>query len=385
MSSVDESAPTSKKYTRGTHRELTPDQTLARIEPHLLEFGVTRCADVTWLDRIGIPVYTGIRPITHSVEVSAGKGATQVAAKVSCLMEAIEVAHWDTPLRSFRRASFAELAKEGSHVIPPEGLPDYMGSGWYDEDRVVEWVEGEDLFSGAHLWLPAGAVYIREHPLLFDAYSNGLASGNSVVEASLHAVYEILERHLISQAIVPGGEMDVIDLSTVQDDYVRELLNQMDAGGIKLVLLSPAGRAPLSVFMAVTLEANPLAAATRAVYGFGAHLSRSVAASRAITEAAQSRGTLIHGARDDVPAYSYQGEEIRVAVSDLISGAEPNIDWDAFPDRANPTLEEDYEIALQCLKDLGLTRAYRADLTRYPGIHVVRVVVEGARVTRELF
>ena len=52
-----------KTYYGGTHRVLPPRDTLAKIEPHLSAIGVTRCADVTDLDRIGIPVFCAIRPL----------------------------------------------------------------------------------------------------------------------------------------------------------------------------------------------------------------------------------------------------------------------------------------------------------------------------------
>ena len=51
-----------KAYYGGTHRVLPPEVTLARIEPHLSTIGVTRCADVTGLDLLGIPVFCAIRP-----------------------------------------------------------------------------------------------------------------------------------------------------------------------------------------------------------------------------------------------------------------------------------------------------------------------------------
>src|SRR5438093_1523690 len=59
----------SKGYTGGTHRLVAPEDTLARITPHLAACGITRCADVTGLDRLGIPVYCAIRPRTRTIQV----------------------------------------------------------------------------------------------------------------------------------------------------------------------------------------------------------------------------------------------------------------------------------------------------------------------------
>ena len=44
-----------KAYRRGTHRTVDPATTLARAQPHLASMGITRVANVTGLDRIGVP------------------------------------------------------------------------------------------------------------------------------------------------------------------------------------------------------------------------------------------------------------------------------------------------------------------------------------------
>ena len=82
-------APT--QFRLGTHRRQPPVATLAAIRPIAAHCGVTRLADVTGLDTIGIPVFQAIRPLARSLSVSQGKGVTRVAARVSALMEAIEL------------------------------------------------------------------------------------------------------------------------------------------------------------------------------------------------------------------------------------------------------------------------------------------------------
>ena len=59
---------------------LPPEDTLAKIEPHLSAIGVTRCADVTDLDRVGIPVFCAIRPQGKMIQVTNGKGLRRIDA-----------------------------------------------------------------------------------------------------------------------------------------------------------------------------------------------------------------------------------------------------------------------------------------------------------------
>ncbi|MFJ7904128.1 hypothetical protein ACIQ6V_27190 [Streptomyces sp. NPDC096198] len=86
-------APDEKAHFAGTHRTCPPAETWARIAPLLPAAGVTRIADVTWLDDIGIPVYQAISPANHYLSVYQGKGLDRISVKVSAAMEAIERWH----------------------------------------------------------------------------------------------------------------------------------------------------------------------------------------------------------------------------------------------------------------------------------------------------
>jgi ribosomal protein S12 methylthiotransferase accessory factor YcaO len=55
-------SPVLKVFKRGTHRTISPDDTLERIAPKARQIGITRLGNVTGLDRIGIPVTVAIRP-----------------------------------------------------------------------------------------------------------------------------------------------------------------------------------------------------------------------------------------------------------------------------------------------------------------------------------
>ncbi|MFJ8025534.1 hypothetical protein [Streptomyces sp. NPDC096311] len=97
-----------KAYFAGTHRTCPPAQTWARIAPLLTAAGVTRIADVTWLDDIGIPVYQAISPANNHLSVYQGKGLDHISAKVSAAMEAIERWHG------------ANLDTRPDHTVPPK-------------------------------------------------------------------------------------------------------------------------------------------------------------------------------------------------------------------------------------------------------------------------
>src|SRR5580700_10048267 len=80
-----------KALGRGVHRVIPASETLRRIRPLARQAGVTRLADITGLDRIGIPTFSAVVPQGRdSLSVYNGKGATRTDAACGALMEAIE-------------------------------------------------------------------------------------------------------------------------------------------------------------------------------------------------------------------------------------------------------------------------------------------------------
>ena len=104
------------QHPRAHGRIRSAQATLAAIEPRKHLFGITRVADVTGLDRVGIPVAIAIRPSARSVAVSQGKGIDLASAKVSALMEAIEVWHAENIEAPLVLASIADVAGRSCEV-----------------------------------------------------------------------------------------------------------------------------------------------------------------------------------------------------------------------------------------------------------------------------
>lgn len=383
---------TAKGYTAGTHRLVDPSDTLTRVAPHAAAAGVTRCADVTGLDRLGIPVQCAIRPSGRAIQVSNGKGLRPVDARVSALMEAVELHHAEHPPPGLLRTSLRRLRAAGHPFLHPADLTGFRSSGFFSDDYLIEWVRGHDLLTDQHIWVPASAVHLSL-PAVVDFSSNGLASGNDLDEATLHALYEVLERDAVS-GLTAGGRVvvaqrcDVIDPASIDPRTgggVAELVDRVERAGIRVVLLGIPTRAEATTCGAVLLDPRPLAASTAVTVGFGAHLSPSVAACRAITEAAQSRLTFIHGSRDDIDVAVYDAPA-RARLHDYFARLVPNRTWSDLPDRSGPTLGGDLHRLLDGMRRAGLRNVIRVDLTRAPfDIPVVKVLVPGLTMSPRLF
>lgn len=384
-------------FTRGTHRIVPPEVTLARIAPVLGDCGITRCTDVTWLDDLGIPVYCAIRPAGLVLQVSNGKGMTAAAARVSALMEAIELHHAEQPEpRLLRTASRRELQADGAAVLGPAGLPGWSG-GYDADDYRCEWLRGVALDDGTTVWAPAGVACFARSPARLQTDSNGLASGNHLLEASLHGLYELIERDAVSAVSVDGRlrvreQCRCIRHDTIPDAGLRALLAHIEARDTQVVLLWTPSRVPVHTFWSVLLNHRAGSAVSTFNIGAGCHRDPLVAAMRAVTEAAQARLTFIHGAREDrgrkpidrathvpeSPAFRY----FAALAADTPWAALPGVDG---TDEPLPDLFATYDWLVAELRRAG-QRVYRFDLTRSDlGIPVVKLVAPGLAFNHRLF
>ncbi|MGO8868691.1 MAG: YcaO-like family protein [Alphaproteobacteria bacterium] len=377
--------PLAVTYAEGTHRVAAPWETIARIAPHLGAMGITRLADITGLDRIGIPTWCSIRPRGVLLQVSNGKGTSHDSAKVSALMEAIELWHAENPAIAFRRASTEELRREAAAFLSVEALPDWRAEVHLTERRVIDWVRGEALLDGTPVWLPACAAFLCE-PLLTYLSTNGLASGNHPVEATLHGLYEVIERDAVTRLSrgglsLPRGHSRVVDLETLPTGPLGTLCEQLRGAGITLTLIRAETVAPVNTFWAVIVDPASPFACSYVNMGHGSHLDPTVAATRAITEAAQTRLTFIHGAREDLSSESYKFGEAHERLRAFFERQRGELPWSAISDHSSGDLARDLDCVLAGLRDAGYTRIYRIDLTspRF-AIPVVKVVVPGLQL-----
>ncbi|MEJ1977086.1 MAG: YcaO-like family protein [Acetobacteraceae bacterium] len=377
--------PLRKTYRDGTHRAAAPEETLARVRPFMAMAGITRVAMLTGLDVIGIPVAAAYRPNSRSVAVHQGKGASVAAAKVSAVMEAIEMFHAETLLLPLRLAAYEEMRRIGPAADPlslPRTGPDAP------IDQRLLWAEGVDLVDGAPVWAPYELVGLdlaaaaQPGEGIFQATTNGLASGNHWTDAVASALYEVVERDAVALwQSMPAAAQDAraLDLATVDHAPNRALLQRFSDAGLDAGVWDVTSDIGLPAFACLVASAQGSDGVAPEL-GFGCHADRDVALSRALTEAAQARLTVISGARDDIGEGGYRDAGLlrqhRAARDWLLAPARR--DYRAVPSVAGDTLAFDLDAALACLARAGLAQVICFDLTRPDiGIPVVRVIVPG--------
>ena len=79
-----------KREVSFPERALEAEKMWQRIQPALPLAGITRVADLTGLDWVGIPVWMAVRPNSYSLTVSQGKGVLSAEARIGAAMESLE-------------------------------------------------------------------------------------------------------------------------------------------------------------------------------------------------------------------------------------------------------------------------------------------------------
>jgi len=378
--------PGEKNLATGMHRICPASETVSRILAQKHRFGITRLANVTGLDRIGIPVALAIRPNSRSVAVSQGKGLSLDHAKASALMEAVEIWHAETFEQSLIYSSFNDLGPNHS-TINVARLPEVRGSVFTENLRVL-WAEAYELFSGEPRLVP----YEMVHTDYTDTYvpgsgavpcsTNGLASGNHPLEAICHAICEVIERDAIAvwQAAQDKGiRLRRVQQGTIDQQDCNDLLAMFEAADLDCFIWDMTTDILVPTFTVVIREKN--GAVGHLGLGSGTHLDRGIALRRALTEAAQTRLNYISGSRDDLFANEYASHGMAAkhdAFGSMVGAPSTVCRFADVPSVTNETLQDDLTALLASLTAVGIDEVAIVDLSRRDlDLFVMRAIIPG--------
>jgi ribosomal protein S12 methylthiotransferase accessory factor len=327
----------------GTVRTRSAKETLATIEPLLPMFGITRLAAQEGLGDIKIPVTICFRPNARGHSTSQGKGITRELADVSALMEAIELFHAERLPPADAIASVAELRRAGRHFVDPALLSKLPHESLYSEHDPIGWLVLQRPLGGDPILVPRfyldldrAAPAAEISSIAFDATSNGLASGNTLEEAVVHGLYELIERHCFTEYMeleLAERRARSLALDTISDSpHVHELIQRLDDAGLQLSVRAIHGPLGIPAFRARIQPRDP-DDRTPGTSGFGAHFVPDVALSRAITETVQGRVTKIAGSRDDFypHTYHYINEALLIRAPRPAPADPGGLAWSAIP------------------------------------------------------
>jgi YcaO-like protein with predicted kinase domain len=346
--------------------------------------GISRLADVTGLDAIGMPVVAAIRPQSRNTCVCFGKGKTYEDACISAIMESAELyytekAPSDLPLIAFRD-------------LPPGTAlhPNHFREVSNDRDLGIvplQWIEARNLTNGHCSLVPWQALSMDKTALAmiqsadFQTSPTGLAAGLEQNLVVLHGLYEVIERDSHQKWNAGPDSLrrrSLVSVQIIKDQGCNDLIEKLQNIDLEVFIWNLTGKTGIPCFM-VEITDFKNAANTAYVQGVAADLSAIRAIYRALAEAIQIRLTYISGAREDLDWSDYgpRYDEIvqnRMAMQESFSATEVTLN-DA---KSNLNKDEAILEVLERLKLNGYDDAYVVDLTsKDDPLHVVKVFVPG--------
>ncbi|MDE0645783.1 MAG: TOMM precursor leader peptide-binding protein [Gammaproteobacteria bacterium] len=338
---------------------------------------------------------------------SAGKGSTRADSKVSALCEAIErysgslqgseivIKRRFTDLLTDNLAIhpnevqlFSEHQLDNASEINKQGHPYNVVPSRFDPDVEIDWTPVWSFTQDRHRYLPTSMLYSMptelrgSNDLIGD--SNGCAAGNTLEEATLQGLFELVERDSFAIWWYNKLRVPAVDLTSFDDRYLEAAPEYYTRQQRDFWMLDVTADLQIPTFVALSKrrDGNP----EEIIYGAGAHQDPKIAAMRALCELNQClswvvRSNGVKGPRIDDP----------IALNWLNTAQVDNHTWlkpaeNAVPSRASdfPThdtkdIRDDLEHFFTKIHAKGM-EILVLDQTRPDiGMPVVRVLVPGLR------
>jgi len=331
-----------------------------------------------------------------SLRLSAmGKGLTIASSQAGALAEALErqsmiwqgdegvqVARMDdleraihpNDIQLYSAAQIAAAKLDGSpthrfHYVPQT----------FQVDQEHAWSQVRGIADDRRAWIPSAIAYLgvpQTGPGSLRGCSNGVAAGNSVDEALLQGLLELVERDSVALWWYSRAHRPGIDLDATDDPRVRAAIAPLRARGRDVWVLDITS--DLDIPAMVALTATPEGG--RILMGFGAHVDPVIAVVRALTEVCQSESGISDWRRESTPegVPEIEGEWLAA----VTTATDPWLAQHGSVPLASAStlnLHESLDAVLVALSKAGL-EAWWMDLTRSDiGLPVVRTVVPGLR------
>lgn len=269
---------------------------------------MTRLADLTNLDCIGVPVWQSVRPWSRALSVHQGKGLTRETARLGAVMEAIECHHAETWRAGYR----GPRSVASWSALPPRhraALADDFAQmrGGFAGDRAVEWVSVEPIDGDAWFYVPARFVSLDctdRNDTDIAMSSTGQAAHFSMEKATLAGLLELIERDATAEwlARAPLGRIVCeIDKTSIPIPEFASIAARLADRRIGCRVYCLPTVIPVPTYAVELASIGPFELPHQRTWGSACALTAESALLAALLEALQSRCTEIAGSRDTTP------------------------------------------------------------------------------------
>jgi ribosomal protein S12 methylthiotransferase accessory factor len=350
-----------KQYTYDQDKACTPEQTVERFQRRLTATGLDILKEVKRIDtgRLDIPVFFSVcgkdALETIGTKKQMGKGSTPEQSKASACMELGERFSFFSFFKNpdnFIIGDYPAMREAGYPVLPISALLQSV----HDSDRTLEQLER--LLAGLPMrWTWAKNISRDEDVLVpfswFYAINefNGPCAGNTIEEAVLQGISEVVERHVCAVIARERIRTPTIDLSTVTDPVARTLIDKFERNGITLQVNNFSLDTGIPTVGVLAWDPASFPEKSELIYTAGTTPGPDKALIRALTEVAQLAGDFESGSN-----YVASGlpKPLSLEEVDYLFDPEQTVSIDQLPDLDADDMLEELHNCLAALQKIDM-------------------------------
>lgn len=350
-----------KTFTVDQDKAITPEETLERFYKQVKSLKVNILNEVKRIDngRLDIPVYFSVCGDAASAltgtKKQMGKGASPIQAEASACMELAErfsFFSFKNNDSNFLVGDYKTMRGQGYPVLDTR----YLLQSVHDDKNSPELLE--KLLDGLTMqWVWGTNVTRNEEVLIpfswFFAINefNGPSAGNTLEEAALQGVCEIVERHVCSLVSHDKRVTPRINLDSVEGDVAKEVIDKFRKHDIDLYLNDFSLDTGIPTIGALAIDRSTFPETSEIVYTAGTTPDPEKALIRAVTEVAQLAGDFNSGSN-----YIASGLPKPLAMKEVeyLTEGSASLDINTIPNLVDNNIKIEVENCVRSLQKIGL-------------------------------
>lgn len=347
-----------KGYTLDQDKILTPEETVQRFREKLKAVNLDILEETVRIDngRLDIPIYFSVcgRDAEEVIgtKKQMGKGGTPHQSEASAVMELAERFSFFSFCKDPKNFFLEEYGNIKDRALPFEAIAQSVHDDSDELDATRE------VFSRLPLkWTWAYNMTREEEVLIpfnwFFAINefNGPSAGNCVEEAVSQGVCEILERHVSSLVSQNRLKTPAIDLGSVTDPLVLEMIGKYRDAGVELFVSDFSLDTGIPSVGVLAYDPFTFPQKSEIVWTAGTTPGPQKALSRALTEVAQLAGdfnTSSNYVASGLPKFNHLKE------AEFVTRPDREIDIRQLPDLTNDNIRVEVENCVSALSRIKM-------------------------------